>query len=139
LPSGPMPKKVAFLCWGNACRSIMAEALARHFYRDLLSPCSAGISPLGHIPRETLQVLGEMGVSGEGLRSKCITEIDLGHCALLVNLLEDTLEGLGLPAGGPPVIHRPVPDPYGGGLEVYRQTRDAIRALLSIELAGWLT
>jgi arsenate reductase len=134
-----MQKKVAFICWGNACRSIMAEALARHFYGAQLSPCSAGISPLGHITRETLQVLAEIGVSGEGLRSKGLTEIDLAHCALVVNLLEYPLEGLRLRADGPPVIHRPVADPYGGGLEVYRETRDAIRELLSGELVGWLT
>lgn len=114
----------------------MAEALARHFHGDRLLPCSAGINPLGHITRETLQVLAEWRVSLEGLRSKGLAEIDWADCALVVNLSEYSLAGLLPLACAPRVMHRPVTDPYGRGLEVYRQTRDAICRLLAQEITG---
>ena len=40
-------RKVLFLCHGNACRSIMAEALARHFWGNGMEACSAGLEPPG--------------------------------------------------------------------------------------------
>ena len=66
-----MPKpKVLFICLGNSCRSIMAEALARHRCGDRWEAASAGINPLGFVAPETLKVLAEMGVSPAGLYSK---------------------------------------------------------------------
>jgi hypothetical protein len=32
------------------------------------------------------------------------------------------------------VLKRPVPDPFGGGLEVYRRSRDAINQVIIREL-----
>ena len=66
-----MPKpKVLFICLGNSCRSIMAEALARHRCGDRWDAASAGINPLGFVAPETLTVLTEIGVSLAGLYSK---------------------------------------------------------------------
>ena len=77
---------VLFICLGNSCRSIMAEALARQFFGSALAAASAGIQPLGYIARETLQVLAEAGIPTSGLRSKGLKEMDLEACRLLVNL-----------------------------------------------------
>ena len=59
-----------FVCWGNSCRNIMAEALARHRY-PAMRP-SAGLRPLGYVAEKTLGVLAEAGVSTEGLWSKSV-------------------------------------------------------------------
>jgi arsenate reductase len=126
--------KVAFICLGNSCRSIMAEALARHFYGAVLDPVSAGISPLGFVARETIQVLAEVGADTRGLRSKGLEEIDFQDCRLIVNLTDYSLEALLPAAARGKVVNRQVADPYGGGLDLYRQSRDAIRALLVMEL-----
>ena len=84
-----MPKpKVLFICLGNSCRSIMAEALARHRCGDRWEAASAGINPLGFVAPETLKVLAEMGVSPAGLYSKGLNEIDLREYRLLINLSE---------------------------------------------------
>ena len=42
-----MTKRVLFVCYGNACRSVMAEALARHYWGDKLEVASAGLHSLG--------------------------------------------------------------------------------------------
>jgi arsenate reductase len=128
------PKGVIFICLGNSCRSIMAEALARHLGGEAVVAASAGLSPLGFIAPLTLKVLAEMGVSTAGLRSKGLEEIELAPYHLAVNLTDYSLAGL-LPPGFPGrLLHRPVPDPYGGSLEDYRQTRDILYNLILQEL-----
>ncbi len=130
---------VLFLCWGNACRSIMAEALTRHHWGEEVKVMSAGMGPLGHIPPETLIVLEEIGVSTEGLRSKGLEELKLEAVDLVVNLsgydpegyLPPTLEGTRL-------INWYVRDPYGGSLDSFRQTRNAIEWLVTKKLPQWL-
>ncbi len=132
-----MPKpKVLFICLGNSCRSIMAEALARHRCGDRWEAASAGLNPLGFVAPETLKVLTEMGVSHAGLHSKGLEEFDLTEYGLLVNLTEYSLKDRIPPHGAARVRQRPVPDPYGGSLEVYRRSRDAIDWLITQELCG---
>jgi protein-tyrosine-phosphatase len=134
-----MKPKVAFICLGNSCRSIMAEALARHLFGDRLDAVSAGISPLGFIAPETTRVLAEMGVATAGLRSQGLEEIDLRDCRRIVNLSGYSLESL-IP--GPltgRLLHWAVPDPYGCSLDVYRQARDLIRRRLLEDLVPHLT
>ncbi len=129
----PTPK-VLFICLGNSCRSIMAEALTRHRCGNRWVPASAGLSPLGWVAPETLEVLTEMGVSTAGLRSKGLEEFDLGEFNLLVNLSEHSLEGCLPPVSPARLIHRPVLDPFGGSLTVYRRSRDAIMQVVIREL-----
>ena len=130
-----MPKpKVLFICLGNSCRSIMAEALARHRCGDRWEAASAGINPLGFVTPETLQVLAEMGVSVAGLHSKGLNEFGLREYRLLINLSDHALQGLISPDDAMRVLPRWVPDPYGCGLEVYRRSRDAIQQVIMREL-----
>ncbi len=86
-----MKPQVLFICLGNSCRSIMAEALARHFWGTALAPASGGLNPLGVVAPETLEVLAEIGVATTGLRSKGLDEIDLADCRLVVNLTHHSL------------------------------------------------
>jgi arsenate reductase (thioredoxin) len=126
--------KVLFICLGNSCRSIMAEALTRHRCGDRWDPASAGLNPLGWVAPKTLEALAELGVSTTGLRSKGLDEFDLAEYHLLVNLSGLSLGGR-LPAVyADRLIHRPVPDPFGGSLAVYRRSRDAIQQLIIREL-----
>jgi protein-tyrosine-phosphatase len=130
-----MPKpKVLFICLGNSCRSIMAEALARHRCGDRWEAASAGINPLGFVAPETIVALAEMGVSPAGLYSKGLNEIDLREYRLVINLSDQSLQGL-IPTGvAARVQNCPVPDPYECGLEVYRRSRDAIQQVIIREL-----
>ena len=128
-----------FLCWGNACRSIMAEALTRHYWGVKVEVFSAGLNPLGYIPPETLQVLEEIGVPTEGLRSKGMGELDLESVDLVVNLSGTSLEGrLPVQLRSKRVIDWYVRDPYGFSLDSFRQTRDTIEWLVTEKLPLWL-
>ncbi len=131
-----MKPKVLFICLGNSCRSIMAEALTRHRCGEGWAAASAGINPLGWVAPETLAVLAEWGVDTAGLRSKGLEEFDPAAFRLLVNLSGHFLPArLSLaPAGR--VIHRPVLDPFGGSLELYRRSREAIDGLIRREICG---
>ncbi len=136
--SKPLKSKVLFICLGNSCRSIMAEALARHFYGEVITTASAGLNPLGFVAAETLAVLAEIGVEIAGLHSKGLAEVDLEGCRLLVNLSH-----FALPTALPPhlrrrLLQRPVVDPVGRNLSVYRQARDEIRRLLDGDIVPLL-
>jgi protein-tyrosine-phosphatase len=85
---------------------------------------------------ETLAVLAEMGVSVAGLHSKGLGAFDLTEFRLLVNLSDQALHGRIPPDGAVSVLQRPVLDPYGCGLEVYRRSRDAINRVIIRELCG---
>jgi arsenate reductase len=126
--------KVLFICLGNSCRSIMAEALARHRCGDRWAAASAGLNPLGFVAPETLEALAEVGVSTAGLHSKGLEEFDLAEYRLLVNLSGYSLKGRIPPTLTPRLIHRPVPDPYGGSLTMYRRSREAIVQVIIQEL-----
>jgi protein-tyrosine-phosphatase len=133
-----MQPTLAFICLGNSCRSIMAEALARHLYGSELEAVSAGLSPLGWIAPETLMVLEELQVPTVGLRSKGLGELDLRCCRALVNLTEQELAHC-LPADFPGrVFHRQILDPFGFSLDTYRRSRDAILQLFEREMKLWL-
>jgi protein-tyrosine-phosphatase len=129
-----MPNGILFICLGNSCRSIMAEALARQCFPGLVRIGSAGINPLGYVAQETLHVLAESGVATAGLWSKGLTEIDCADYSVLVNLTSYSLDTV-LPRNcRSRIIHHPVIDPFGRSLEVYRQAREAIRRFLTEEL-----
>jgi arsenate reductase (thioredoxin) len=134
-----MPDSVLYVCLGNSCRSIMAEALTRHFFPDAVKAGSAGINPLGYIAEETLQVLAELGLATDGLRSKGLADINLGEFHLLVNLSTYSLHALLPRTFQGRIIHYPVTDPFGNSLEVYREVRDTLSRFVTKELPRYLT
>lgn len=126
--------KVLFICLGNSCRSIMAEALTRHLCGQRWEAASAGLNPLGWVARETLTVLAEIGVDTANLRSKGLTEINLFEYHLLINLSEHSLKRVIPPEYSERLMQRPIQDPFGGSLEEYRQSLDAIKEIILREL-----
>jgi protein-tyrosine-phosphatase len=128
-----MPQGLVFICLGNSCRSIMAEALARCRYPDI-RVASAGFQPLGTVARETLVVLAETGVPTEGLWSKGLGDISLEEFGLAVNLTAHDPEPYLPEAFHGRVLNHPVADPFGGPIAAYRQTRDAISRFIAFDL-----
>ncbi len=134
-----MPDSVLYICLGNSCRSIMAEALTRHFFPDSVKAGSAGINPLGFITPETIEVLAELGIATEGLWSKGLTDLNLPEFHLLVNLSDYPLPALLRQISPERIIHYPVIDPFGNTLEVYREARDTIRRFVTGKLSGYFS
>jgi arsenate reductase (thioredoxin) len=129
-------RKVLFLCHGNACRSIMAEALARHFWANGLEAFSAGLDPLGYIPSNTLEALREAGISTDGLYSKSLSEVPLSDIDYLVNLTHFEVDSLIPPAFSGKLISCPVRDPFGHSIESYRRVREQLQLLVRQKLPG---
>jgi len=117
--------KVLFLCVGNACRSQMAEAVARHTAADVIEPSSAGLVAFGEIAGPTISVLNEHGISVDGQTSKSLRSEDLSAADLIINMTGRS--GAEIFTGPtPPFEDWDVGDPYGFNLAVYRGIRDQI-------------
>ncbi len=135
---------ILFVCTGNTCRSPMAAGLARAALKERqwshVEVESAGVAapPGAPAAEHARQVMAELGQDLTGHRARLLTQelaewADLvavmgpGHARAVaslagegkVSLITDFLEGSG--------SGRPVPDPFGGDLELYRETRDRLR------------
>ena len=103
----------------------MAEAIARHNAADVIEASSAGLVPFGEIPRTTVEVLRERGISVAGQTSKPLRSEDVTAADLVVNMTG---------RAGSAIFSEPlasiedwdVGDPYGFNLAVYRGIRDEI-------------
>lgn len=123
----PTRTKVLFLCIGNACRSQMAEAIARRVAADVIEASSAGLVPFGEIPATTLTVLAERGFSAKGQHSKALRPEHLNSVDLVINMTGRR---------GASLFSQPLPaledwhvgDPYGYSLPVYRAICNQIEA-----------
>jgi arsenate reductase len=116
----------------------MAEALAGYHLAKELRVASAGLRPLGYVPEETTEVLAEIGIPTQGLRSKGLEELELERFQLILNLAGCTLEDRPLPGFSGRMMHWYVRDPYQGSLDSYRRTRDAIEWLVTERLLRWI-
>lgn len=119
---------ILFLCVGNACRSQMAEAFARHFsqvrFKKLFVPYSAGTNPASQIPEEVITIMAEEGISLAGQFPKSVLELPIKSADLVVTM--------GCEVVCPAFPHRrlvewSIPDPIGKSLTVYREVRDLIK------------
>ncbi|MCZ6778870.1 MAG: arsenate reductase ArsC [Acidobacteria bacterium] len=132
--------RVLFVCTRNACRSQMAEALARALGGSRLEAASAGSDP-GEIDPLTLEVLKEAGIGTDGLRAKGLTEVDAEAHDWVVTLCDEAQASCPSLSGRRGRHHWPVEDPAAvaeGGpvrLQAFRDARDAIRARIERWLA----
>jgi arsenate reductase len=65
---------VLFVCTGNTCRSIMGESLINYWGAHQFRGYSAGSSPKGKVHPLTLELLADMQLPTNGLRSKSWSE-----------------------------------------------------------------
>jgi protein-tyrosine-phosphatase len=78
--------RILFVCIGNACRSPMAEAIARHHASDVLDASSAGLYALGRVAELTEQTLLANGYALDGIASKPVAREALNDADLIINL-----------------------------------------------------
>ncbi len=138
-----MGLKLLFICTGNTCRSPMAEGLARETFGDAVQVSSAGMEAWEGVEASiyALEVLKEQNVDLSRHRSRKIRADLLDDVDWIIPMTQ-TQEKI-LRHIFPQYIYKTrylgdwgeqkqdVCDPWGGSLEVYRQTAQEIGKLLS--------
>jgi arsenate reductase len=66
-----------FLCTGNSCRSVLAEATFNHLAPADWTAMSAGSKPTGHVHPRSLALLALEGIRAEGYHSKSWDKLPL--------------------------------------------------------------
>ncbi len=112
----------------------MAEAWTRHLSNGKVEAVSAGVSPLGFIAAETIEVMKEKQVSLDGQRSKGLKDIDWKLVDILVNMSHWPTPSI-VPEFSGRRLEWDIEDPYGDDLEAYRRIRDELEAKVRALLA----
>jgi len=73
-PEQKRPFNILFLCTGNSCRSIMAEAIMNRLGDGKFKAYSAGSMPTGVVNPNALTLLGKLNHKTDTLRSKAWDE-----------------------------------------------------------------
>jgi arsenate reductase len=102
--------RVLFLCTGNSARSILAEALLHHFGGNAFEVHSAGTDPRGINPY-TLQVLAELRVATEGIRTKSVVEYEGHDFDYVITVCDQAAEHCPVFPNAPSRLHWSFPDP----------------------------
>ena len=136
---------VLFLCTGNSCRSILAEATFNHLAPPGWSAMSAGSQPTGQVHPRSLALLEREGIATDGLHSKSWEH--LPQTPDIVVTVCSSAAGETCPAYLGPVLrtHWGVEDPAhvrGTDAEIdaafvsaYRTLRARIEAFMALPLA----
>ena len=118
---------VAFVCTHNACRSQIAEALAKATVGDVLTAYSAGTEPAGHIDPHALHVLKAWhGIDAADQRPKSVD--DLPPIDVVVTM------GCGVQCPYLPCRRRiewEITDPTGSDDDVYRSVIDDLQSRIT--------
>jgi protein-tyrosine-phosphatase len=138
-----MSLKILFICTGNTCRSPMAEGLARELFGDSVQVSSAGTAAgVGENANAlALEVLQERNVDLSRHRSRRVRVELMADADWIIPMTQAqdvTLKRL-FPQYGHKTRYlgawgdekKDIPDPWGGSLDVYRQTAHQIEELLS--------
>ena len=135
---------VLFLCTGNSCRSILAEATFNHLAPPGWRAMSAGSRPTGKVHPRSLALLAREGIPTEGYHSKSWNDLPLTPD--IVVTVCASAAGETCPAYLGPVLrtHWGVDDPaHATGtdaviddafMQAYRTLRARIEAFLALPL-----
>ncbi|MGM0912899.1 MAG: arsenate reductase ArsC [Pseudomonadota bacterium] len=102
---------VLFLCTGNSCRSIYAEALFNHLTETRHRAWSGGSHPAGEVNPLTLIWLEKAGISTRGLTSKSWDDLEVTPDVVITVCDDAAGEACPLFLGKAVKAHWGVPDP----------------------------
>jgi len=117
----------------------MAEGFANQLGEGRVTAWSAGSSPLGWIAPYTYLVMQEKGISLDGQWSKRLEDVPAAGMDVVVTMGGE-VECLLPPRFKGRRVEWEIPDPFGAGVELYREARDLaedhVRALLTEIMAS---
>ncbi len=136
---------VLFLCTGNSCRSIMAEATLNHLGGDKFTAYSAGSFPTGEVHTLSLETLKAKGIETNGYRSKSWDELEGQKIDIVITVCDNAAgETCPIFLGKTIKAHWGVHDPakFKGTNEetkaeferIYKMLEKRIRALINLPL-----
>jgi arsenate reductase len=133
-PDDPDKVRVLFLCYGNSCRSPMAEGLARKYGSDVMSVESAGLSPIHRVDPLGIKVMADRNIDISDAFPKGPEAVDPESFDLIVNM-----SGTKIPTIRVPMEEWNIPDPIGQDEEAFRRAADLLeqhvmRLILQIRL-----
>lgn len=135
---------ILFLCTGNSCRSILAEATFNALAPAGFRAMSAGSRPTGHVHPRSLALLQREGLMQDGLYSKSQDALPLAPDVVITVCAGAAGEACPVYPGPVVRAHWGVEDPAGAtgsDAEIdaafetaYRRLRTRIEALLALPL-----
>ena len=137
-------QRILFVCTGNACRSQMAEAWARHLFADRIEAFSAGTAPHALDPR-AIAVMRECGVDMSGHWPKSLADVSGLPFDLVVTVCDHVASACPVWPSAARTVHHGFDDPprlLRGAkderevLAAYRRVRDQIRDFVQTLAAG---
>ena len=133
------PVRILFLCTQNACRSQIAEGLARHFGKGRIESHSAGTEPATLNPMAAL-VMEELDIDISQQSSKSVDELKDQPFNYVITVCDRAKEQCPTWPATTEVIHWSIDDPAevqgdeAQRLKAFRRTRDEIRRRMQLFL-----
>ncbi len=111
--------KLLFVCVGNSCRSQMAEGIARSLGHEA---ASAGTHPATLVSPNAVIVCAEIGIDISNQQPKSVDNFSADDWDAVISM------GCGVSCPAMKIDEDwELDDPVGQSIEVFRETRDAIR------------
>jgi len=111
--------KLLFVCVGNSCRSQMAEGIARSLGHEA---ASAGTHPSTLVSPNAVIVCAEIGIDISNQKPKSVDNFSADDWDAVISM------GCGVSCPAMKIDEDwELDDPVGQSIEVFRETRDAIR------------
>lgn len=131
----PSMLNILFVCTGNTCRSPMASAILNAIAEEKkldIRSSSAGLAafPGDEASENAVKVLSEIGIDLSSHRSRPVNPYLLLESDFIVGMSESHINALAPYTEKNKLLFFPggIPDPFGGDLEIYRRTREALRS-----------
>lgn len=118
-------KRVLFICYGNRCRSPMAEAFLRAYGGQNFEPLSAGIIPSDSVSEKAVEVMKEKGIDISSHKPRLLHDVLKRYDRFDAIVIMDT----NIPIPFSPadnVVFWNIPDPWGASVHRYRKVRNLI-------------
>lgn len=133
-----------FLCTGNSCRSVLAEAYINHASDDWTA-YSAGSTPASYVHPMALETLAALGIGADSARSKSWDEFgakDAPQMDVIVTVCDNAAnEVCPIWPGHPATHHWPFPDPakFSGSQEDMREHFREVFAMIKERLDRFIS